>query len=594
MKAYTREELIDEIRSRANLLEVALEYLPLKRTGQNYKTLCPFHKEKTPSFVVSPTKGIFHCFGCGVGGDVFSFIMKMEKVGFSEAVRILAKRCGVDIPSFGVEVNKDKEVLYKINEMACNFFHQQLFLKEGVVAFKYLRNRGLKKETIVDFKLGYAPKGWGRLRDFLFSKGFDLLDIEKTGLIIHKEKRKTKEKRDYYDRFRQRIIFPIIDIRGRVVGFGARSLGKKEPKYLNSPETPVYNKSEILYGIDKARVAIREKEKAVIVEGYMDVIIAHQYGLTNVVGICGTALTLGQARLLKSYTKNAIILYDPDPSGRKASLRGVEILLDEGFWVKIASLPSGYDPADLLVKEGKERFEDSLSKAKDFFEYKLELTIQEVDLSSIEGKRKVVEEILPVLIKASTPIQRHMYIKKMAEVLEIDERVVREEVKVGLKGRTSLVDIKEYVRSSEDTLYKWERELIGLLLKDKSLLKEIWREVLEVVFTDPVNKRIISLIKELIRGEREVETSKLIDFLDDEAKGVVSGLLLKEYPSEDSFSFARACLRKLKEHNLICRIQDLQRKIPETRDEELREILSQYQNLIKEVKALREGEYEKV
>lgn len=589
MERYIHDDLIEEIRSKVDLVEVASEYLPLKRTGQNYKALCPFHKEKTPSFVVNPAKGIFHCFGCGIGGNLFSFIMKMERVTFPEAIRILARRCGVKVPSFGGKVDGEKESLYKVNETARDFFKEQLLSLEGRAALRYLMDRGLKKEIIDSFGLGYASGGWGRLRDFLLSKGFDLHEIERSGLIILKGEREGRERRDYYDRFRQRITFPILDIRGRVVGFGARRLGEGEPKYINSPETPVYNKGSLLYGMNMARATIQEHEEAIIVEGYMDVILAHQHGFTNVVGSCGTALTPSQARLLKAYTKNVVILYDPDPSGAKATLRGVETILEEGLGVKVALLPRGYDPADLLVKKGKEAFRESILRAKDFFDYRLEIATEGVDLSSIDGKRRVIEALIPTITRTSNPIQRHTYIKRVAESLRIDERIIGEEVKAALKGKAPVVDIKEYLGAKKRGVVECERALIGLILRNNTILKEIGEEVFGEELADPVNNRIVSVMKDLFQKEGRIDTSRLLDLLGEDEKGVVSSLIIEEQLDEGRVALARAYLKRIKEYRINRRIEDLKTRIDHLKEEDLKEALLRYQDLVKEVKVLREG-----
>ncbi len=362
------ENILNEIQDKCDIVEVISSYIPLKPSGRNFKACCPFHHEKTPSFVVSPDKQIYHCFGCNSGGNVFNFLKEYEKVDFIDAVKMLAEKTGVKLPesrSHGDQDDSLVSVLYSVNDIAANYYSNLLEkLDSSLEPKRYIAKRGLDGAIIKKFRVGYADSSWKALLDYLLGRGIKQDIILKAGLVI-----KGKDN-SYYDIFRNRVIFPIFDARDKVIGFGARVMDETLPKYINSPETAVYKKGQHLYGLNFAKAHIKERNFAIITEGYLDVITCHQYGVNNTIASLGTALTTEQIRLLKRYTHNIVMLYDADQAGEMASLRGLDLFLEEDMNVKIATLEKGHDPDSFLGKFGKEKLDEIIKKSKSLFTYK--------------------------------------------------------------------------------------------------------------------------------------------------------------------------------------------------------------------------------
>ncbi|MDD5408982.1 MAG: DNA primase, partial [Candidatus Omnitrophica bacterium] len=426
MSARIPENLLEDILSRVDIIEVISGYIPLKKAGRNFKANCPFHHEKTPSFTVSPDRQIYHCFGCGESGNAFKFLMRHERMEFLEAVEVLAKKSGVVLPE---QNNPDttRQVsltsqLYKINELAGSFYENNLQAPGASVSRDYLLNRGLKIQTIKEFHLGLASSGWDSLINYLRSKGINLSLIEKAGLIL------PKDSGGYYDRFRNRIIFPIRDVRSRVIGFGARVMDKTLPKYINSPETPVYVKGKNLFGLHLSKDYIRDNDFAIIVEGYLDFMIPYQEGLCNVVASQGTALTLEQIRLLKRYTHNVVMIYDGDTAGEIATLRSLDILIEEGVNVKVVPLPKGMDPDTLVRQEGIDSLRAKLNDAKTLFDYKLEVLKCRHNIKDAHGKSRIASEMLSTINKFDNAILRSEYIRRLSEEIKTPEHYILEEL----------------------------------------------------------------------------------------------------------------------------------------------------------------------
>ena len=390
---YIPGDVIEDIRNRFDLVEVVSSYINLRKTGKNYVGFCPFHSEKNPSFTVSPEKQIFYCFGCQNGGNLFAFIMQMEGFSFPEAVRYLAQRSGINIEPLSSssaerEERKRRETLLKMNSLAQKYYQELLWKAPGgKKALNYLFKRGLTKQTILDFGLGYAPHSWEGLAGELRKKGYDLKLAVKGGLVGEKPPGR------FYDYFRERLIFPIRDGQGRVVAFGGRILGQGGPKYLNTPESPLFNKRRILYGLHRALPEIRKKKEALLVEGYMDVLTLHQHGITEALAPLGTSLTETQFSLLRGRLDKIILAFDADTGGEIAALRGLELLKNEGCQVRVAQLPKGWDPADFVRDHGEKIFrEDILLPAKSLIDYRLAMSKKQHDLSkrkggSVTGKR---------------------------------------------------------------------------------------------------------------------------------------------------------------------------------------------------------------
>ena len=423
------DEIIDEIRSASDIVDVVSASVPLKKRGKNYLGLCPFHQEKTPSFSVSADKQMYYCFGCGKGGNVFTFVMEHDKVSFVEAARTLARRAGIPVPEEGSADQArttEFEGLYAACRMASAFFVENLFSTvEGKLGLEYFRHRGFSDDTIRAFGLGYALNAWDGLVRRAERDSIDPAILEKSGLILRRD-----DGSGYYDRFRGRAIFPIFSPTGRVIAFGARKLREDDPlgKYINSPETPIYSKSRVLYGVYQARDALREQDAAVLVEGYADLISAHQAGVRNVVATSGTALTPEQIHLIARYTKNIILVYDADSAGSKATLRGADLVIEHGLDVRVAGLPQGEDPDSFVRKEGVDAFRAILEAAVSFLDFKAEFFRSQGMLETPEGKTRAVRSLVETLARMSDEIKRTFYIKSIAERYDIYESVLYREL----------------------------------------------------------------------------------------------------------------------------------------------------------------------
>ncbi len=421
-----QENLAEKIKQRLDIVEFVRQYVPhLKKAGKTWKACCPFHKEKTPSFTVSSEKGLYYCFGCQEGGDIFDFLMKIENLSFNEAVRKLADLAGVEYkPQGGFSLAEQQRIaMRKTLDWAKSFYHKNLMSSGGEFARNYVKSRGLTKETVQKFELGFAKNDAVGLCNAAQTAGYTARQLKEAGLCVQT----AYGARDY---FRGRLIFPIINQRGESVGFGGRILGDGEPKYLNSPETLLFNKSHILYGLNFAGPAIRKAERAVLLEGYMDVIACHQAGFENTVAPLGTSLTEEHAKLLKRYSDNVVVLFDPDAAGIKAALRGALILIEQGLFVKVASLSEGLDPDEYIAKYGKEKFEEVLDSAQDLiaFHTRLQLDLYPKPLQP-QAKTAIVNELTETLLKQPDPIVRREWAKYVAEQTGVDEELVLERLR---------------------------------------------------------------------------------------------------------------------------------------------------------------------
>jgi DNA primase len=420
------DEKVREVRERASILEVISDYMSLRKSGANYQGICPFHGEKTPSFNVNPARGIFHCFGCGAGGNVVTFIMRMEGMSFPNAVKFLAKRVGVDIPERPLTQEEKRKVgeqdlLYEVNELAAQFYRRVLEQEEsGAAGRSYLERRLVDKDTAAVYRMGFAPAGWDNLAKHLQRKGIAPEQAEKLGLL-----RKREGSGGFYDTFRNRLLFTISDLHGRAIGFGGRVMDDSLPKYINSPESLVYRKSEVLFGLDLAKKGMRERGSAIIVEGYFDHLALYRAGFTNVVATCGTALTPQHLKLLKRYAEKVYMLFDGDEAGRKATLRSMELFLEEGFPARVIEVPSGDDPDTFINREGGAAFEPLLEAALPIFEFYYRGVLAGTDTSGVEGKVACVNEVAPRLAKIVDPLERELYEKEICRALKIDQGMLR-------------------------------------------------------------------------------------------------------------------------------------------------------------------------
>ena len=584
---YLPENLLDDILSKLDIVEVISGYLPLKRAGRNFKTLCPFHQEKTSSFMVSPERQIYHCFGCGAGGNAFNFLMRYEHLEFPEAVEILAKKAGVSLPKR--EENKKEGsslIFYKINELVCNFYQNILNSPSGAEAKNYLLKRDINLQTQKLFGLGFSPNKWDALIQCLREKGFSLSLLEKAGLTI------PKEDGGYYDRFRNRVIFPIFDIKSRVLGFGGRILtqtkGEKEEelaKYINSPQTPIYVKGRHLYGLNFAKDAIINEDAVVIVEGYIDCIIPYQEGLHNIVASLGTAFTPEQAKAIKRYTHNVVMVYDGDDAGQVATLRSLDIFLEEEMQVKVVGLSEGYDPDTYVRRYGIEAFKKLIASSQGLFDYKLNTLKSRYSPREIEGKLKVAQEMLVTISKFQSLILKSNYIKRLSEELEIKEEILLLELKK-VKNYSSSVRLQQVQRKALD-INPTEKLLIKLMLDEQEIIKDIMANLTPSDFQDERTSKIVSIMFDLVSQGKRILASNLLNYFQEQdlSQIICELTVLPDMPVEDRNRIIEDCIHRLKEQRLKERRNHLHKEIKlaqELKDEgRLKHLLEEFCRLTK-------------
>ncbi|MEE9591440.1 MAG: DNA primase [Thermodesulfobacteriota bacterium] len=498
------QEKIEEIRLRVSIVDIISEHIMLKKRGANHIGLCPFHSEKTPSFTVSEEKKIFYCFGCNAKGNVFAFLMKHENLSFPEAVMVLARRTGVHIPKEKKGYSNDghREKMFEANRVAADYFQIQLLGRGGKEAREYLKRRGLDERTTKDFKLGYAPSLWDGLINFFSSKEIPLDVASEVGLIIKKEG-------GYYDRFRERIIFPILDTGGRVIAFGGRSLSGREPKYLNSPDSPLFRKGETLYGLFQARQDIARKGFVLIVEGYFDLIALHRNGFKNCTATMGTALTSGHLKKLKGCAKEVYTLFDADEAGRKAAIRGLNLFLDENIPSKAVFIPTGMDPDEFIAKEGPGSMDKTIAQAEPLMEFFLKVLKQRFDIKTAAGKVAYMEEVIPYLRKISNITEKGHYAEMASSALGIGVDIVYTAIKetggkaAGHHKAYESVGMKDFTRAEEK------------ILKVLILHPELYNNMVDVAidrFRNAVLKDAAKYVMGLIKEEAgKIDVSSFVD-----------------------------------------------------------------------------------
>ncbi len=491
---------IEEIKNRLDIVDVIGGYIKLHKAGVNYRAVCPFHNEKKPSFFVNPARQIWHCFGsCGEGGDIFKFVMKIEGVEFGDALRILAQKAGVELKREDPKIKSQRQRLYEVCELAGKFFEKQLESIAGLQAKNYLLNRKVSEESIKKWRIGYAPDTWNSLSKFLTGKGYTGKELEKVGLSF--ESQKTG---GYCDRFRGRIMFPIFDLSSQVVAFGGRTLKKDETaKYVNSPATLLYDKSKTLYGLNKATMNIRKKEGCILVEGYMDVIMASQAGFENVVATSGTALTQWQLRILKRYSENLYTAFDMDLAGNAATKRGIDLAQAEGFNIKIISMPEGKDPAD-VASEDPSLFAELINKAKSIHDFYFENTLSKFDRNTLDGKREISKILLPVIKRITNKIEQNIWVNDLAQALLVREEDVLAElgkVKVERERFVEMEEKKEPVVLNRKGLL--EERLLSLLSKFPENLKLITSDDIKLFSLETVS--VINYLEKKDQSNEKLE-----------------------------------------------------------------------------------------
>jgi len=487
----------DDVKNQGDIVRVVSDYVTLKKRGSTYVACCPFHSEKTPSFNVNPGRGLFHCFGCGAGGSIFDFVMRIEGCGFPESVRVVAQKSGIPIPVVEEtedhqKIARERDSVLRLNELAAEFFELQLNESEaGAAAREYIRSRGIREETAKLFRLGYAPESWDALGNYLKDQGATTDEIHGSGLIV------PKDTGGFYDRFRGRVIFPITDAQGRVIAFGGRVMGDGEPKYLNSPETTVYTKGRNLYGLAHSRNEIRNLGFAILVEGYLDSIIPFQEGIHNIVASLGTALTDGQVRLLRRYMDQPqiVVNFDPDSAGQAATMRSIDVLLAEGFKVNILAMPTNQDPDAFVRGHGVERFRELLKTTQPYLDYIIDTSIAAHDTSRPTGKVAAINAILPHLARMRDKVARADYADQLADRLKIDSRVVREELKRTATNRLHSLD-KTRVRAAEE-ITQGERQLLELMLANEEVRRAMISTLTEDDYAELATGAIFAAVIEI-------------------------------------------------------------------------------------------------
>lgn len=531
MAIFIPQDKLSEIKNAADIVDIISEEIILKKAGRNFVGLCPFHTEKTPSFSVSPDKQIFYCFGCGTGGNVFSFLMKQRGLSFPEAVRSLATRYGIDIPMRSMSPEQKQRMnlrdsLLSINRQATDFFQKVLFdTSNGKKALTYLSKRGIAEKTTKKFQLGYAPESWEGLFNYFSKKRIPYTHAETTGLIVAR-----KAKKGFYDRFRGRIIFPIFDINSQVIGFGGRVLDDALPKYLNTPETPIYNKSQSLYGIHLSRNKCREESAVYVVEGYFDMLALYQHGIENTVASLGTALTSEHVRILKGLTGadgKVILVFDSDAAGINAAQRSIEIF-DKGYVnAQILVLPAGHDPDSYIFETGRESFLNAAAKAKGIMSFLIQMAIAKNDFTT-DGKIRIIHELLKPLASVQDAVDRALYVKELAERIDISESAILEKLREvsGRKAIPSDFPVKPSVSRTKNN--KLERQIIAMMLQFPDMLPEIRKRNLVSSFKNNTLKSIGRTIL-----DRQVDSvlpvSEIISLIDEsEQKDITASLAMTD------------------------------------------------------------------
>lgn len=447
---------LELIKQKINIVDLISEYLPLKKSGVNFKALCPFHNERTPSFMVSPERGIWHCFGCNKGGDIFKFLMEKEGMEFKDALDYLAKKAGITLKNTKREFS-ERDRIFEINQKAEQFFHYLLLEHPlGKEALNYLYGRGLKEKTIKEFGIGYAPLNWETLTKFLLKRGFLTKEIILSGLGVASRKSLPAGRQDCYDRFRGRITFPLIDTQNRILGFSGRILGTGEPKYINTSQTLVFDKSKFLFGLNLAKGEIKEKKEAILVEGEIDVILSYQVGVKNVVATKGTALTFDQIETLKKYTDNLSLCFDTDLAGDSASRRGIELADAASLNLKVIQIKEAKDPADLCLKDPK-MWEKAILEAIPIYDYYLNSVARRYDIKEAKGKKEIFAELLPIWRKISDSLVKDHYIQKLASFLQVKEEIIRGQVNKKESFSASLAPREVLVKGRDDKIEPRDR-----------------------------------------------------------------------------------------------------------------------------------------
>jgi DNA primase len=504
-------ELIQRIREAADIVEVISEHIQLRKTSRNFVGLCPFHGEKTPSFNVNPELQIYKCFGCGAGGDVFKFVQQIDRVSFVEAVAHLAQRTGIALPSAGQQPGDElSDQLYRASDLAMKYYHHLLRQPEGKEALAYLQTRGISEETIDRFFLGCAPAEWDAFFKVATRRQFDPGVLERAGLVSPR-----REGRGHYDRFRERLIFPIANLSGRTIAFGARTLkADQQPKYLNSPETPIYHKSSTLYGLHQSREAIRQQECVLVVEGYMDYLALAQQGIAQAVASAGTALTEEHCRLLGRFARRVVLIFDGDEAGSAASLRGMEVVLATGLEAWVVSLPGGHDPDTYVQAEGPQALLALAGAAGSALDFHFDQLARQHDLRTLEGKAKAAKAIQSLLARCRDAVRRDLLLREAAQRLGIDEKAFRQQLQHALRRQAPRPSQAAPDPAPASPAVKeppgYEKAFLGLLLHHPHLIAPSAQQLTPETFADPRAQQLARLLFGEYAQAKELDLSALM------------------------------------------------------------------------------------
>ena len=599
---------VEEIKNRLDIVDVISGYIKLQKAGRNFRARCPFHSEKTPSFMVSPERQIWHCFGCGKGGDIFGFVKEIEGTEFVDALRTLAQRAGVILKKQDPKTQTERQRLYKICELAARFFQKQLEASSvGKKIEKYLAERGINKNSMRDWRLGYAPDSWETLSQFLKSRGYTDGEIIKSGVAVEKEKSQSPNSNiQYYDRFRGRIMFPIFDLNGQVVGFAGRVApggDEKSAKYVNTPQTLIYDKGRLLYGLDKAKIEIKRKNFCVLVEGNTDVIMSHQAGVFNVVASSGTALTEEHLKIIKRYTDNLVLAFDTDLAGINATKRTANLALSQGFNAKIIVTPSGKrikDQAD-LIRENPRAWEKIISSAQGIIEFCLSDALARHDIKTANGKKEAAKELLPLFKKIADPIEKAHWIGELAKKLRVAEKLLSEALnkisspREALQTQNKTQTIK--TNQPKSRRLRLEEELIGSIVgtsEPKEAINEIlkWQNInkIENVFNAPHTKNIFKNLAQHLQKSQitdKINLTKLQSGLLPEQTIYLNQIILiaeiRQIDPQKHTEHINSCLISLKKEIIREKMEKLQYEIKNLEDKNDRKKLF---NLLDKFKSL--------
>jgi len=589
------KDKIAQVQEATDIVEVVSNYLTLKKAGKSFVGLCPFHSDSAPSFNVNPNTQLFYCFGCQKGGNVINFLMDIEKMSFVEAVEFLAQKAGIALPKTETDsrFEKEKEALYFVNRWAANLFYKNLFSPAGKNALQYIKKRGVNREMIKLFGLGYSLSSWDGL---LKQAKVDSVSPEilfKAGLVIK------KSDGGYYDRFRGRFMIPIVNLYKKVIGFGGRKMTEDNtPKYINSPETPIYQKGQILFGLYQGRSEIRKQDQAIFVEGYTDLISLFQAGVQNVVATSGTALTPAQVRLIRRFTQNAVLIFDADAAGSLAAIRGAEIFLDENMEIKIATLPAGADPDSFIREQGAEKFRQVLAGAQSLIHFKQKILSKQIDGSTTHGKTQIINSLLESIVRIKDSIKQNLAIKEVAEQFGLDERAMMDQMqKIKKSGFTQAVFTPQ-LRSEEksgppkrkDKYDRAEEDLVRLILENISTIRSVLKYINSKDIADPQVRHVFDIVSELYEKDPYLNQRKILELITDPKLSIRIAQLMSMQFSDttDREKLLVDCIVLIKKRKFETRLHNLAReiKLAQEKEHDVTDYIKKYQECRKAIRQI--------